>query len=305
MRAALGEAYRELGAHRQALAWFKASGRSAYSSLQLRHVEQAANSLARLQHPQGHAGARQVLDLLDRIDAIPDDKLGLPTLAAEESAASAKSERLCLLGSATLRQAADPDPSRSNAQRARALFDAAVLFGRGYLRKLDPPDLTERQAYALSCAMLAAGLSARLHSSRRPQVAAGAWLLSDGGQAADWQAHTDALITEMARADRATAFWHYTNRLELLVARNVLRLALGQAVDPVELDTARDLLDLALVRWPAPVELESLRHRFALIAELVKPGSGSAAARADARRLADAAHLALRRIAEHKPGGGG
>ena len=305
VRAALGEAYRELGAHRQALAWFKASGRSAYSSLQLRHVEQAANSLARLQHPQGHAGARQVLDLLDRIDAIPDDKLGLPTLAAEESAASAKSERLCLLGSATLRQAADPDPSRSNAQRARALFDAAVLFGRGYLRKLDPPDLTERQAYALSCAMLAAGLSARLHSSRRPQVAAGAWLLSDGGQAADWQAHTDALITEMARADRATAFWHYTNRLELLVARNVLRLALGQAVDPVELDTARDLLDLALVRWPAPVELESLRHRFALIAELVKPGSGSAAARADARRLADAAHLALRRIAEHKPGGGG
>ena len=305
VRVALGEAYRELGDHRQALAWFKASGRSAYSSLQLRHIEQAANSLARLQHPQGHAGARQVLDLLDRIDAIADDELGLPALAGEQRAASAASERLCLRGSDALRQAADPDPTRSSAQRARTLFDAALLFGSGYLAKLDPPDLSERQAYALSCAMLAAGLSARLHGSRRKQVAAGAWLLGSDGLAVDWQAHTDALITEMARADRATAFWHYTNRLELLVARNVLRLALGQPVDPRELEIARELIDLALVRWPAPVELESLKHRFALIAELVKPASAPAAAPTDAQRVADTAHWALRRIAEHRPGGGG
>ncbi len=305
VRVALGEAYRELGAHRQALAWFKASGRSAYSSLQLRHIEQAANSLARLQHPQGHAGARQVLDLLDRIDAIPDDALDLPVLAAEERAASAASERLCLRGSDALRQAADPDPARGSAQRARDLFEAAKLFGRGYLGKLDPPDLSERQAYALSCAMLAAGLSARLHRGRREPVAAGAWLLGSDGRAIDWQAHTDALITEMVRADRATAFWHYTNRLELLVARNVLRLALGERVDPGELDTALMLIDLALVRWPAPVELESLRHRFALIAELVRPTGKAGGEPSDAHRVADTARLALRRIAEHKPGGGG
>ena len=180
-----------------------------------------------------------------------------------------------------------------------------MLFGRGYLGKLDPPDLTERQAYALSCAMLAAGLSARLHRSRRKPVAAGAWLLGVDGRAVDWQAHTDALITGMARADRATAFWHYTNRLELLVARNVLRLALGQPVDPRELETALGLIDLALVRWPAPVELESLKHRFALIAELVKPASAPGVAPTDAQRVADAAHWALRRIAEHRPGGGG
>ena len=67
----------------------------------------------------------------------------------------------------------------------------------------------------------------------------------------------------------------------------------------------QELIDLALVRWPAPVELESLKHRFALIAELVKPASAPAAAPTDAQRVADTAHWALRRIAEHRPGGGG
>lgn len=263
---ALGQAYRELGDYQAAADWFQRGARQAYSRVTLRDLELAVNSLSRLGNPDQH---RQALQLLDELDDL--DLRGLPPSAGDDGRASnAGSERACLRGSALLRQA-----RLNEAERATLLGQAAKHFMDGYVGKLRSGDSAERRAYALSNALLCAGLS--LLSGAAPgeakaQLAVDAAELP-GGLKSDWEQQAHNLLEEIRAQALTTSFWHYTNVFELLTARSLLRVALsrrGFVLDELQADLlqARQRLDTALVRWPSPSEKDSITERFRLIHDL-------------------------------------
>jgi CHAT domain len=291
VRAALAEAYRELGQHPQALTWTQRGVRTAYSRLQLRHLEFAVNSLSRLRTPEGHRTAQALIDTLDQLERLlRQPVLQLLQEPPGEMAVGAHSERLCLKGSDLLRLGfQESDPHRC----AQLMFDSAGCYGRGYVEKRDPEDLTDRRAYALSNAMVAAGMAALLDPARlRRKVRAGLWLAEPPPGARDaepaaqpvrprrrqaeprplplsWDRETHLLLAELERSGPAGTFWHYTNRMDLLVGRLVLRLSLGLPLPQDDMGQVARLAETALVRCPAPVEVDSMVSRFNQVAQVL------------------------------------
>lgn len=289
VRAALGEAYRELGAHLKALTWFQRAAKTAYSRLELRHLELGVNSLSRLQPEDmtadqhaGHRAARSLLAVLDRLDQLDASGLKVEPESRDEYAASAASERLCLQGSDCMRQAAAITDSPVG--RGGLLYLAARAYRRGYISKVKRGDLAERRAFALSSALVAAGLTvlvgSRPHAQRMLRR-----LQRPLRPAMDWEGATQLLLDEMERVALGATFWHYTNTLDLLLARQVLAIALNEAAPADDLQRVGNLLERALVRWPAPVEVESMLHRMRLIADVLRTAAPPAKSQA-ARRLA-------------------
>lgn len=281
VRAAFGEAYRELGAHDDAVKWLQLGARTAYSRVQLRHIELMVNSLARLGEERAQIMGR---DILERLEAIDDPQLLWPEPGGIGGAASAASERRCLRGSVQMRRAA-PAPGQAQGWNIALLAEAAQFFAAGYVDKLAPlnglglqdaagRDHADRRAFALSNALLCWGL-ARLGGTE-PE---GVDMLLE--QHCDWERQVRDLLDEIESLGLSTRFWHYTNTFELLVARQLLRVALagpkaamsappapdyaaGCATRP-DLQRALQLLEAALVRWPSPSEIESIQHRFRAI----------------------------------------
>ncbi|VTU21175.1 CHAT domain protein [Variovorax sp. SRS16] len=264
---AFGEAYRELGAHRDALRWFQSAARIAYSKLQLRQIELMANSLSRIEQGDGAPDPHNTsAALLKWLDGLADEstRWPLPADVPDEQAVneSAASEHLCLLGGDKLRQAA-----KDGAQRTALLDQAADCFRRGYENKCGKPrDSADRRAFALSNALLAGALAD----------------LSRGDTAPDAQLHralqeaVSDLIAEIDAESLSTRFWHYTNTLELLTASNLRTAVDGGATKTDELDRARRLLQGAMERWPSPAERESLEHRFQLMKQVLAAAERSA-----------------------------
>ena len=102
----------------------------------------------------------------------------------------------------------------------------------------------------------------RFHWSRGPGLGR--------ASAEDWFAESQALLAELNQAGPGGTFWHYTNQLDLLTGRNVLRLALGLPVDRDDLPRILRLADTALVRSPSPVEADSMVSRFEQLRVLLK-----------------------------------
>ena len=300
VRAAISEAYRALGAHRESLTWTLRGLRTAYSYLQFRHLEYAINSLSRLGDDAaeaGHATAQDIVEGLDQLDRlIAPQRLGLEPDLPEEAVADASSERACLLGSAYLRRAFRTTDTNA---RNQWLLDASVKYAKGYADKRRADDFADRRAYALSNAMCSAGM-AGLHrlDELLGRATVDAPFLAIGGQTPtpaataadpsapdvkreriDWQGDTTRLIEEMQRAGPGGTFWHYGNQLDLLVGRAVLSLALGLAFDHDDLDQIKRLADTALVRSPSPVEADSMASRLRQIDQVLDEAVAAAAAK--------------------------
>jgi hypothetical protein len=264
VRAAIGEAYRELADHQRAVQWLQLGMRNAYSRVQLRHIELMVNSLSRLPDEDSQQLAQTILEKMKAIDdpALkrnpPEGQLDLNDTAA--------SERACLLGSCHLRLALEPQPDE---KRLAKLMEAATCFADGYGMKVKAADREDRRAYALANALLCAALATLLGAPKPKATQSLAKACGGSGsamaKAASWQQHTLDLLNEMQAADMATSFWHYTNQFEVLVASNLLRAARGEATVAAELEQALRRFERAMVRWPAPSETESIRLRFETI----------------------------------------
>lgn len=291
VRAALGEAYRELGDHASAVLWFQRGARNAYSRVQLRQIELMVNSMSRQTDAQSHRRAKAILQRLQAIDE--PSLLVEPLMPAEHQAASAGSERACLLGSSLMRQV---DVARGARGRRKLLLAACAEFLRGYVEKLEPRDLVDRRTYALSSALLCAALAraqgvaadavlallaplmtagqaaagaARMASIDPRRVAtAGAAIAPTAAQVLQaCQQHCHDLLAEAGAVEMASTFWHYTNRFELTVAQALLCAMFKLDFDPQRLVEAERLFDRALVRWPSPSERESVALRFVAIVQ--------------------------------------
>ncbi len=142
VRAAVGEAYRELGDHAHAVEW-----------LQLRQIELMVNSLDRTGNSKQHEIARGILK---RLGAVDDPRLMVGEASDSGGAASAVSERHCLMGTSYLRQGIEEsEPDR----RSQLLKLASMSCIRGYVGKLEPRDHVDRRAYAFGSALLCSGLA--------------------------------------------------------------------------------------------------------------------------------------------------
>jgi hypothetical protein len=161
VRAALGEAFRELGDHRNAIRWFQRAAGSAYSRLQLRQVELLANSLTRLDLA---SGAPQ------RAEALVTWLAGAPSSLRSGLPETAGSELCAISGSVFLHNAIELERRRvgtagtgnrgaiERAQVAR-LKSAAREFAKAWFGKTVLDDFPDRRAYALSNLLLAAALA--------------------------------------------------------------------------------------------------------------------------------------------------
>ena len=307
VRAALGEAYRELGAHLKAVTWLQRAAKTAYSRLELRHLEMGINSLSRLrpedQDPANphacHTMAKQLLNVLAGLDQLDASGLRIEPENEAEYAASSESERLCLEGSNHMRQAA---AVQNPTTRAGLLFEAAKFYRRSYISKVDRSDLPERRAFALSCALVCAGLAvlsgAAPFASRMQRL-----LRRPLRQPVDWEAATQTMLEEMARAGLSATFWHYTNSMDLLVARQVLAVALDEDAPQDDQAQVLNLLDRALVRWPSPVEVDSMQHRWTLTIAVLKAAADPPPAQAQRRQsLIETLQRAIDKLDRLRPG---
>ncbi len=296
LRSAFGQAFRELGDHERAVQWLQSGTRNAYSRVALREVEFMINSLSRIGSERSHLVAGRILDQLDAIDHgdllyMPlTAPLGLPAASTllgsspqfAQAVSGAKSERDCLRGSDRMHQARNAKTRRA---RATHFAHACQLFTTGYAGKLMPRDAPERRAYAMANAMLCAGL-ALLHGASLSTVNDHIDALRRVyGNDKGWEQHCAELLDEIDGLGISTSFWHYTNSLEMISARTLLRVAIGLSAAQVpdagpelmawrdgassqlpqvlaDIEKAQRLLRHALVRWPSPVEAESIRDRF-------------------------------------------
>ncbi|MBA3589360.1 MAG: CHAT domain-containing protein [Methylibium sp.] len=183
VRAALGEAYRELGEHDRAARWLQLGARSAYSNVQIGQLELLVNSLSRCADPRSPQAAGR---LLDRLDAISNDRVARwPLDDAETERGTAASERQCQRGHLALRRAAqrlaEPEDDGRLDDVAADMAAAAQLFAAAWhsKKRFDPdPD---RRAHALSNALMAAALAA--FASGEPERALAALSKSHPGTA--------------------------------------------------------------------------------------------------------------------------
>jgi len=288
VRAALGQAYRELGDHDRAVQWLQAGSRNAYSRVALREVELMVNSLSRIGTDESHGIAGRILDKLDAIDegGLLYTPEGQVQVVPRGVPSAAKSERDCLRGSDNMRQACN---ARRPAEQVSRYVDACNFFTEGYGGKVTAGDAADRRAYALASAMLCAGL-ALLHGASLDDLNRKIDpLRREHGNDTGWEEHCALLLDEIDRLGLGTSFWHYTNSLELVSARALLRVAISlslarlkrpnrlqrqwrdaatSGLGQVQEDIRRGqrLLRHALVRWPSPVEADSIQERFAAMA---------------------------------------
>lgn len=284
VRAAFGQAYRELGDHERAVQWLQAGSRNAYSRVSLREVELMVNSLSRIGSRDSHRIAVKILDQLEAIDhgGLLYTPEGQAPLLPRSDPSGAQSERDCLRGSDRMRLAGR---SRTPARRAERYAEACQLFTKGYAGKLQVADSADRRAYAMASAMLCAAL-ALLHGAELDALNQHIDLLRERhADDTGWEEHCTQLLDEIDRLGLSTSFWHYTNSLELISARALLRVAISlslarlpkpdarqrqwrdaptSALAQVQADVRQGqrLLRHALVRWPSPVEAESISERF-------------------------------------------
>ena len=327
VRSAFGQAFRELGDHERAVQWLQAGTRNAYSRVSFREVEFMINSLSRIGSERSHQVAERILDQLDAIDhgdllyTTLDAPLGLLSATAPAGAApqraqavsGAKSERDCLRGSDRMHRARNASTRRA---RASHFAQACQLFTTGYAGKLQPRDAPERRAYAMANAMLCAGL-ALLHGASLTTINDHIDALRRiYGNDKGWEAHCAELLDEIDALGISTSFWHYTNSLEMISARTLLRVAISlsvaRAADPgpdmvawrdaatsqlpqvlADIAHAQRLLRHALVRWPSPVEAESIRDRFEAITTACAAVREAAAFAPQVAALADHARRAV------------
>jgi CHAT domain-containing protein len=308
LRSAFGQAYRELGDHAAAVRWLQRGVRNAYSRVTLRDVELMVNSLSRLATPRSLDIAEQILD---RLEATDDNDLLYDPADHAPGDSSARSERECLRGSNRMHRAlqigtfpaglAQPSlPATQRRQRAQQYKLACDHFTTGYAGKLKPRDKADRRAYALSNAVLCGALALLYRASRPSVLAQVERLRQQLDDQQGWEAHAGALIEEIETQGLSTSFWHYTNTLELITARALLRVAIcvslpddrttltpeeqqwlhedNNKLDAVRADLAqaRQLMRQALVRWPSPVEGESIRSRFEAVREACLLAAGPA-----------------------------
>ncbi len=314
VRSAFGQAYRELGDHERAVQWLQLGARNAYSRVSLREVEFMVNSLSRLGDADSHRIAQTILD---RLNAIDDDSLLYKPPLPVRAPSSAQSERDCLRGSDRMHQARGTADAQ---QQADHYAEACRLFSTGYAGKLNPRDSSERRAYAMANSMLCAGLALMQGAGLQRVRADIEALRQHHGDGAGWEAHCAELLDEIEALGVSTSFWHYTNSLELISARTLLRVAIRQALarkrklsaeeqgwrdDPssalprvqADLAKAQRLLRHALVRWPSPVEAESIGERFAAVQAVCAQAlqrTGAARVAADLKPMVEAlqAHAA-------------
>lgn len=322
LRSAFGQAYRELGDHASAVRWLQRGVRNAYSRVTLRDVELMVNSLSRLGTPRSLDIAEQILD---RLEATDDNELLYDATDHAPGDSSARSERECLRGSNRMHRAlqvggdaaSQPAPALSAAQRkqrAQQYRLACAHFTTGYAGKLKPRDKADRRAYALSNAVLCGALALLYRAPRLAVLAHVEQLRQALGDQMGWEEHAAGLIDEIETQGLSTSFWHYTNTLELITARALLRVAIcvslpadrstlgevelgwlaednnkAEAVR-AELAQARRLMRQALVRWPSPVEAESIRSRFEAVRQACLMAVTAAAADYQPQLQALAAH---------------
>jgi hypothetical protein len=179
--------------------------------------------------------------------------------------------------------------SRTPTRRAERYAEACQLFTKGYAGKLQVGDSADRRAYAMASAMLCAAL-ALLNGAELDALNQHIDLLRERhADDTGWEEHCTHLLDEIDRLGLSTSFWHYTNSLELISARALLRVAISlslarlpkldatqrqwrdaptSALPQVQADVhqGQRLLRHALVRWPSPVEAESISERFVAMA---------------------------------------
>lgn len=310
----LGEAWRELRQWQPALEAFFAAAGQAHSALSLNHAEFAANMASRLRGGPGEPGsmgAQASLALLERLDALESAlswQAFAPGDGADRPGSLARAERDCLQGSTLARQA---DDSRLAPEaRAALLLRAASHYARAHRDRRALGAAASARAYALSNAVVLAGMAARYDAAAGAQVAAGGWLQGAPGAAAGADAPDalDALLDDIGGllaelAGQGVDFWGYAGLVDLRLGRQMLWLALGRepaAVNDADLAALPEMAEVALLRWPSPTQLDSLggRPRQVLAALLAGPQDAPlrAALAQAVQRLVDRLDAARRRL---------
>ncbi len=307
----LGEAWRELRQWQRALDAFFAAAGQAHSALSLNHAEFAANMASRLRGGPGEPGAMGAeasLALLERLDALEAAlswQAFAPAGAGERPGSLARAERDCLQGSTLARQADDSRLALES--RAGLLLRAASHYARAHRDRRALGAAAGARAYALSNAVVLAGMAARYDPAAAAQVATGDWLQVGPG-AAGGPAALDALIDDVGGllaelAGQGVDFWGYAGMVDLRLGRQMLCLALGRDSTPAsdaDLAALPEMAEVALLRWPSPTQLDSLggRPRQVLAALLAGPQDVPlrAALAQAVQRLVDRLDVARRRL---------
>lgn len=341
--AALGEAYREVGAHAHAVHWFQEAAAGAYSRLQLRHVELMANSLSRSipEHDAPHTRKADASKAATRARTATRWLASMPEAINGDRLGTAGSELRAIDASIHLREAL---AAKDTGRRGERLRHAALGFAQAYALKSHLNDYQDRQTYALSNFMLCTGLAAlceapaassdtrRILDARIEEAhsrATGALKgLSDArpvpGSVQQW---LDEASQRCRSNAEFTTFWDYANQMDLAVARALFG-ALSQprprpthaprtsrtAPPPQQaaqerasldalLDEALHHLEGVLIRWPSPREMESLLARFELLRVVLTASQDAGLKKPDGRRLMDFVEQARTRLAAHRADG--
>lgn len=286
--ARLGEAWRELGERRRALEAFAAAAQQAHSELTLNQGEFAANLVSRLGASDRAAGSDVTgasLDTLAGLDALEDTlgraaMGGAPAASDVRATSAARAERDCLRGSTLSRLATDSATHKpgESGERSRRLLQAASHYARAWHDHAALASKASEQAYALSNALVLAGMAVAWNTELRKEVQDGQWLrqvLDDKGQATA-PAHADAglklddalkavdgLLRELD-GDENIDFWGYAGLMDLRLGRLMLLRVFDRADErsfTSDLQALPAMLEVALTRWPSPTQLDSLGKR--------------------------------------------
>ncbi len=295
VRAALAQAYRELGDHRAAAHWYQLGARRAYSEVQIGQLEQLINAMANATGADIEPARLAAEGILQRLDSIAGEtQLSWPLTPPEHGQSTASSERRCLEGGLAMSRAI----TLQGLAAAAEVQWAARLFAISYRQKLVRREDAHKRTYALSNAMLAAALAALAGGSRdlaidvlgfapledHEEVAA--LMLQDPAELRDianlvlpadvgmWQREAAVLLDELGTGSNAATFWHHCNRLEIVAASTLLGRVLDPRASLDGFDAVLPLLKKAMVLWPSPVERNSLALRFELARHLTPASSG-------------------------------
>ena len=284
--AALGQAYRELGDHKQAARWFQLGARRAYSQVQIGQLELLVNALAGATGDDTAAAHTAAEGIIRRLDSIAgEDSLRWPLGPDDQGRSTAASERRCLEGGLVLSRAAG---LRGEAAAAELQW-AARLFAMSYRQKLLRHEDAQRRTFALSNALLAAALAALAGGNEAIAIDALSFCEADDAEEiaevpdkptfalpadpAAWQHEAGVLLDELDTGGSGATFWHHTNRMEIVGASAVFARTLDRSASLEGLDAVMPLLRKAMILWPSPVERDSLAQRFLLIRDLA-PATG-------------------------------
>ena len=338
----LGEAWRELGERRKALDAFFGAASQTHSELTLNQADFAANLTSRLDTKdldfEGNA-SQASLAMLDRLDALEDalswqalrlapaNVPGAPVVPVASVAprirSGNKAERDCLRGSSLSRLATGTNPLAAR-DRSKMLLQAASYYARAWQDHAALGSKVSEQTYALSNALLLAGMAVAYDSGWRPLVEDGRWLREVLDAAADPAAPAtgeslagldpafaavDPLLRELER-DAAIDFWGYAGLIDLRLGRQLLLLAVDRAQTPDyvgDLPALADMLEVALARWPSPSQMDSLNKRplQALGALQARAAASQTPAAPALQTLIDVLQALVKRLEEGKKGQAG